>query len=127
MSKTLEGMVLKAVMDYLPARHILAFRMNTGTMAGEHKGKKWFVKFGVPGMADILAFQDQWYCPECDWSTTRCTCEWSRAALVPLWIEVKSEKGKQSDLQKSFQEQVESHGHRYVVVRSVEDVEAALK
>jgi len=46
---------------------------------------------------------------------------------VPLWIECKAAKGKQSELQKSFQEQVEREGHRYIVARSIEDVEQALK
>jgi hypothetical protein len=43
-----------------------------------------------------------------------------------MWIEVKSATGKQSELQKSFQAQVEAEGHRYIVARSIEDVEAAL-
>jgi hypothetical protein len=41
-----------------------------------------------------------------------------------LFVEVKAEKGTQSDKQKKFQERVESLGHRYVVVRSVDEVEA---
>jgi len=43
------------------------------------------------------------------------------------WIEVKAPKGVQSELQKSFQKQVEDHGHRYAICRSVEDVEELLK
>ena len=43
-------------MDYLAAKGILAFRMNTGAM----KLEKRFVRSGVPGMADVLA------CPESD-------------------------------------------------------------
>jgi hypothetical protein len=45
---------------------------------------------------------------------------------LPVWIECKDSKGKQSDLQKSFQAQVEAEGHKYIVARSIEDVEAAL-
>jgi hypothetical protein len=44
-----------------------------------------------------------------------------------LWIECKAPKGKQSDLQKSFQEQVESHGHKYLLAYSLSDVIEAVK
>jgi hypothetical protein len=40
---------------------------------------------------------------------------------------MKTDKGKQSPFQKSFQEQVEDEGHMYIVARSIEDVEEALR
>jgi len=43
------------------------------------------------------------------------------------WIEVKAPKGIQSELQRSFQLQVESHGHRYILARSLEDVTSLLE
>lgn len=118
-----ESQIQSAIIDYLVARHILCFRMNTGAMRGEHNGKKWFMRFGSPGMADILAFHlitglmigertGENYA-----TITR---------IEPLWIEVKTEKGKQSDLQKAFQDIVEENGHKYIVARSVDDVVAAL-
>jgi hypothetical protein len=103
---TPEGALLKAVLQYLSARHILAFRMNTLAMPTAD-GKR-FIKAGVPGMADVLAF------PQVNGYPGIC------------WIEVKAEKGKQSPLQRSFQEQVEREGHRYILARSVDDVAAAL-
>jgi hypothetical protein len=108
-----ESEIQRAILDYLAACGILAFRMNTGAMRGEYKGKTWFMRFGAPGMADILAFPNDkmWLTPH---------------QHPVLWIEVKAEKGnKQSDLQQSFQRQVEARGHRYVVARSIDDVEAA--
>lgn len=51
-----ESAIQKAILEYLAARHILGFRMNTGAMKGEYKGKQRFMRFGVAGMADILAF-----------------------------------------------------------------------
>ncbi|HEY1209161.1 MAG TPA: hypothetical protein VGE85_07320 [Terracidiphilus sp.] len=117
---TPEGQVLKAVLDYLAARHILAFRMNTLAMPTPD-GKR-FIKAGVPGMADVLAFSFE-QCGEPIDEDHRC---YGRS-IVPLWIECKAAKGKQSELQKSFQEQVEREGHRYIVARSIEDVEQALK
>ena len=105
-----EAQTQRLIMDWLQAKGILAFRMNTGAMSGEHKGKKWFMRFGVPGMADILAF------PFCSTSLEQC----------PAWIEVKGPKGKQSEFQKSFQQQVEIHGHRYILAYSLDDVIKAL-
>jgi hypothetical protein len=113
---TPEGTILKSVLDYLAAEHVLAFRMNTGAMQSEHNGKKRFMRFGTPGMADVLAFPNR---------------RSARGVLINgcshvLWLEVKSATGKQSALQKSFQAQVEAEGHRYAVVRSIQDVKEAL-
>ena len=71
------------------------------------------VRYGVPGMADVMAF------PERDVVENN---GGSHYEINPTWIEVKAPKGKQSELQKSFQEQVESHGHRYILAYSLEDV-----
>ena len=97
--KTPEGYVQGAIMDWLAAKHILAFRMNTGTAKIENR----FIRFGTPGMADILAFAK-------DGTVT--------------WIECKAAKGKQSEVQKSFQRQVEENGHSYILAYSINDVEA---
>ena len=85
-------------------------RQNTGAVVSEYKGKQRFMRFGTPGMADLLAFVNSPF-----------------AGLIVHWLEVKTATGKQSELQKSFQNQVEAAGHRYSVVRSIEDVETALK
>ena len=118
---TPEGAILRSIMDYLAARHVFAVRMNSGTQIGAHKGKKWAIHMNAPGTADILAFVSQWrgVDDKGNW------CEFRE--IMPLWIEVKAAKGKQSELQKSFQAQVEREGHRYAVCRSIEDVETALK
>jgi hypothetical protein len=98
-----EAQILRQIMDYLAARQVLAFRMNTGAV----KIDKRFLRFGVPGMADILAFK-----------------QWPNQFMMssPIWIEVKGQKGIQSDLQKSFERMVVDHGHFYVLARSVDDV-----
>jgi len=111
--KLSESQIQRAILDYLAARHVLAFRMNTGTMTSEYKGKKRLMRFGVPGMADILAFPPHQVASD-------------RFCAV-MWIEVKSEIGRQSETQQSFQEQVEREGHKYIVARSVEDVIEALQ
>lgn len=102
--------IQKCIIDYLAAERIFAFRLNTG-------GAKVPGGFLRPhslgaGAADILAFTE----PADD------AMETSKYWFVPLWIEVKNSKGRQSEEQKSFQEYVEGLGHRYILARSVDDV-----
>ena len=40
---------------------------------------------------------------------------------IALWMEIKTEKGKQSEYQIAFQRKIESLGHKYVLVRSVNE------
>jgi hypothetical protein len=117
-----EAEISRAIMDYLAARHVFAMRMNSGTRIGSYKGKNWAIHMHEPGTADILAFP------------TRHSRQIRNGKFmtvpipgIPLWIEVKDATGKQSEIQKSFQAQVESHGHQYIVARSIEDVEEALR
>jgi len=91
----------KAILQFLALKRVLAYRMNTGAAVYETAGKKRFVRYGNPGMADILAI------------TTGGQC---------IWIEVKAAKGKQSESQIRFQREVEKRGHTYLVARSVEDL-----
>lgn len=105
-----ESEVLRQITDYLTAKGILWFRMNSGAMFGSHKGKNWAVRFGTRGMADILAFVGS------SFQTPN--------FQIPVWIEVKNEKGKMSEYQTFFKELVESRGHFYVLARSVDDVMA---
>jgi len=116
MRECTEAQTQKLIMDWLQAKGILAFRMQSGAVDSEYKGKSRFMRFGVPGMADILAFP-YW----------RITAEPYYALITPYWIEVKAPKGIQSELQRSFQLQVESHGHRYIIARSLEDVTSLLE
>jgi hypothetical protein len=110
----IEKEIQRAILDYLAARHILAFRQNTGAVASEYKGKKRFMRFGTPGMADV-------YC------LVKLPCECGRLCTTIVYIEVKNEKGKQSELQRFFEQDVTREGAKYIVARSVEDVERSLK
>lgn len=121
MSQANEREILRAVMDYLTAKRVLAFRMNSGTLPGR-LGKP--VSFGVAGMADVLAFPS--YTKRRlgeEFGEDFATFTW----IEPTWLECKTATGKQSELQKSFQAQVEAEGHRYALIRSIEDLEEALK
>lgn len=44
-----------------------------------------------------------------------------RGGYHALFIEFKTEIGRQSDAQKLFQKNVEAQGYKYIVVRSLED------
>lgn len=112
--QTPEGAIQDAILDYLQAIRVVAFRMNTGMMTAEGKnGKKRFIRFGTVGMADILAL------PTISGIHKGSRIEWT----APVFVEVKSPTGKQSQEQKSFERQVKDAGAYYFVARSVEDVE----
>lgn len=128
---TPEGQILRAVLGYLAAKHIFALRMNSGSTLAAHNGKTRRINYGVPGCADLLAFPK-----DVERIHGSDILEIDRHmfpgfvdvhSVRPLWIECKAAKGRQSEPQKSFQEQVEREGHRYIICRSIEDLEAALK
>ena len=41
---------------------------------------------------------------------------------ITIYIEVKTSKGKQSEYQKQFQQEIESHGGVYILARGIDDV-----
>lgn len=106
-----EADVQRAVLDWLSVKGVLAFRMNVGVA----RYGKSYVKYGTPGMADVLAFpmMRSGFVSDEQWT-------------MPTWIELKAAKGVQSDYQKSFQLQVECVGHAYILVRSIEELEAKI-
>lgn len=91
-----ESDVLRACLDALALLRVLAFRVNSGVFRVQDR----FIRVGVVGMADIVSFPRN----------------------TVLWIEVKAPKGKQSQFQKSFEAQVRSHGHHYLLARDAQDV-----
>lgn len=110
---TPEGALLRLVLDYLAARHIFSLRMQTGVLRNP-AGRP--VTFGLPGQADILAFP----------RASKVKNGFANEHVIPYWIELKAPKGKQSELQKSFQAKVESEGMRYLLIRSLDELEAQL-
>ena len=86
-----ESQILRSILDWLAAKHVLAFRMNTATSFHKYKGKTRKVSSGVPGMADIVAFPQ--------WITVHRGLMDKRISI--FWIEVKSATGKQSKLQRA--------------------------
>jgi hypothetical protein len=99
------------LLDYLALKRILAFRMNTGAV----KFGTRFVRFGLPGMADILAFPKR----EAD--------QLGDGGSIPLWIEAKAPSGRQSHEQHMFQQIVEADGHKYLLCRDSRELEEFLE
>jgi hypothetical protein len=102
--RTPESYILSAVLDYLAVKRVFAVRMNSGAMKVDNR----FLRFGAPGMADILAFNRD------------------GDLFMPTWIETKAPGGKQSLLQKQFQKMVEDEGHQYIIAYGIQDVEKSL-
>jgi hypothetical protein len=52
--KEKESDVRKAIIEHLGYKRVFFYRNNSGAMAGEYKGKKWFMRFGPVGSPDIV-------------------------------------------------------------------------
>jgi hypothetical protein len=106
-----ESQIQRAILDYLAAERIPAWRMNSGAVSGEHNGKRRFFRFGQKGMADILAsFREK-------------DSRYSRF----LWIEVKAPGKDLAVSQWDFMTYVQENGMTYIPAWSVDDVEKWIK
>lgn len=112
MKKTTESDLVRACIEYLTLKGVFCWRNNTGAFAGEHMGRKRFVRFGTPGAPDIMAIV-----------RTRVSRQ-RQAVLVGrfLGVECKSPTGKQSAAQRVWQEQCERAGGAYFMVRRLGDL-----
>jgi hypothetical protein len=99
-----------AVLELLAAHRIYAGRLNTG--AGFVNGRPVQHHTFGKGCADILAFPAV---PMFRWGGTG-------VRITPTWIECKASGKKQRPEQVTFQEFVESLGHKYLLVDSVDQV-----
>jgi hypothetical protein len=105
-----EASIQKACLQYLAAKHIFSIRINSGMQIGMHNGKKWAIHMAAPGTADILVILD----------VTDCNEDFTHKTIV--WLEIKTEKGKQSEPQKTFEKDVLERGHWYQIIRSLDDL-----
>lgn len=107
MKPPLESEILKQCLQYLRLRGIVCWRVNSGAVAGEHKGKRRFVRFNtMPGCSDILG-------------------------LLPpsgrlLAIECKRPGGKATPDQLQFLDLINRSGGLAFIATSVGDISAAL-
>lgn len=101
---SLESAIQKTILEYLAVKNIMHWRNNTGgtRIGANNHSKGYFMQWGSPGSPDIL----------CILKPSGRFCG----------IEVKSTTGKQSDLQKKWQQRCEENGGLYILARSLDDV-----
>lgn len=100
MNKAKEREIQRCIIEWLSYRKVFFLRINTGAIKRDNR----FFRFGLPGVSDIMAIV-----PQFSW-------------FAPVWIEVKTEKGRQSPLQVEFEKRVSGLGHIYILARKLEDV-----
>lgn len=96
-----ESDVQGAILQYLALKRIFHYRNNSG---GFRDAQNHFYRFGAVGSPDIVCVVNGQY----------------------VGIEVKKPGGRQSEHQKEFQRRLEEAGGRYILARSIDDVERAL-
>ena len=103
--KTAEKNIQAAIEGMLVAferrKTLVYIKNNSGAMKAENS----FVRFGKSGSPDFLVFLDGGH---------------------TLHLEVKTEKGKQTQNQADYQQRVEKLGHVYRIVRSVKEAYISL-
>lgn len=97
-----ESQIQKVIMEYLTAKRIFHFKVNTTGIYKQSTGS--YIPSGSVGCPDIIAIMNGKF----------------------IGIEVKAPKGKVSEAQKKFGEKIESAGGVYIVARSVDEVMALI-
>lgn len=106
--KRREADLIRAILTYLrTVPGVVAWRVNSGAVVGEYKGKRRFVRFNtMPGMSDILCI------------------------LPPngrlMAIEAKVESGRLRPDQQTFLAKINNAGGRGILASSVDDIRDAL-
>lgn len=99
--------IVRACLDLLALYpRIDAWRQNTGAMKGRYKGKRWFVRFGISGQADISGIV--------------------KPGGKRIEIEVKQPGKNQTMAQLVFMDRIRKSGGIYLLVHSVEELQAGL-
>lgn len=104
----LEREIQKAIseaLELMPGMKL--WRQNTGAMGGSHKGKRWYVKFGTPGQADISGIL--------------------KANGRRIELEVKRPGEVQTKDQKLFEQMILEHNGIYHVVHCVDEAMAFMR
>jgi hypothetical protein len=110
-TRTPESYVLESTLQLFAAEKIYAMRMNSGALMVESKGgKRYPVKLHDRGTADILAIVPS-----------------KTLLFMPLWVELKAPKGKLSEDQVGFRDDVVRRGHSYLVVTETDQIMEWLK
>ncbi len=106
-----EKEIENSILEYLALRRdCFAFKVNTTGIFDQRRGHfRTLSKNIVPGTADIL-----------------CCLDVSRVGVF-IALEVKTDKGKQSLVQKEFQVKIQGKNGYYFIVRSVHDTILAIQ
>ena len=88
-----ESEIQKSIIDYCTLKGALVFRMNAGS-------RNYNNKQAPKGTPDLFIVLNQ----------------------KALWIEVKTEKGKVSEVQEEMHERLNNMGQRVIIARSLDDV-----
>lgn len=107
--KETEAQIQKAILQWGGYKRILMHRINVIGTPLHKAGKTIYRPSTNKGMADIHATVLVGGIP------------------VSVWLEVKTKKGRISENQKLFSDTVKAAGGFYYVVRSIDDVEDALR
>lgn len=106
MKEPLEKEIQKSIIDYLALLGCWRIRINSGAMSGNHKGKRWFMRFNdQPGCPDVIACLEGRF----------------------IAIEIKRPGGKLTEKQASALEAIRRAGGLAFVATGIRDVEAVLK
>ena len=100
-----ETPIVKAILEALALRGIWAWRTNSGTIVGSHKGKDWVVRGAPSGTPDILLVLNGRLCG----------------------LEVKTEDGKLRASQQRWADKARKNGVGYGVARSVSEALAIVE
>ena len=95
---------------------VVAWRTNVGAVSADHKGKRRFVRFGFPGLSDIIG-----------WKTTDTYTPFGYVRYPRfLAVECKSVSGVITPQQQGFLDLVEKSGGIGFVARSCDDIAARM-
>ena len=124
-----EAVIQRGIIEYLEMKRYLVIRINSGAMAGEHKGKKWFLRFNsAPGCSDLLFCQPEtgkfgaFEVKDRNWEPPKQLIQdrkTKRHKINPKWTHYIE--------QKTFIEQVIARRGIGAFVKSIEDVIKALE
>ncbi len=97
--KVAEKDIQRAILEWLSLKKIFHYRNNSGAFKGS-RGQ--FYKFGSLGSPDIIGI--------------------IKGQYVGIEVKGSNGKGKQSEAQKKFQEDLENAGGRYILTDSLEEL-----
>jgi hypothetical protein len=117
------------IANYLMGRGWRVLRMNCGVVRVGHGRFSRIIRLHEPGTADLLAFEPSGVGVTLRPDESLSIENMERLVVgIPVWIECKTTRGRQTPEQKLFERQmVNIHGHRYILARSLDDVRKELK